>query len=85
MHTVDLLDQALTALRALGYRLREEWLERGTTECEIQGQPWLFIDLADSPQERLQAAADVLARETATRRLELAPPLRGLIEKRTAA
>ena len=85
MHTVDLLDRALRAVEGLGYRIREEWLDGRSGDCEIQGQKWLFLDLADSPGEKLCIVASVLSREAARRPLDLDPGLRGLVDARKAA
>lgn len=66
MHTVEKLDFALTALRRLGYRIRDEHLDGVTGgPCQIGGAKWLFLDLALSPHERLQAALRALRQEGA--------------------
>ncbi len=85
MHTVDLLDQALRAAEEFGYRIRQEWLDGTSGACEIKGQKWLFLDLADTPLEQLHIVADVLSREQAERRGKLALPLRQFIENCRAA
>lgn len=61
MHTVDLLEQALTLAAALGIRVRQEWLGgSGGGSCEIRGQRWLFVDLAQTPAEQFAQVAEAL-------------------------
>jgi hypothetical protein len=60
MHTVDLLDQAVGAAKQRGYKVREEWLGGAGGACEIQGQKWLFLDLALSPDEQLEQVLEAL-------------------------
>ncbi|MBN1591419.1 MAG: hypothetical protein JW888_18040 [Pirellulales bacterium] len=61
MHTVDMLEAALTLARQVGYRVREEWLDgRGGGGCEIQGQKWIFLDLALPIDEQLETVLDAL-------------------------
>jgi hypothetical protein len=68
MHTVDRLDAAVSAARALGYQVRMEWLGgSGGGGCEIHGRKWLFIDLAIPPEEQLQQVQELLSREAAHR------------------
>lgn len=62
MHTIELLDAAMRCAEELGIRIREDWLEGADGgECEIAGQRWLFLDLAQTPQERLAVVASCLA------------------------
>ncbi|QDU98085.1 hypothetical protein [Lignipirellula cremea] len=54
MHTVDLLEEALSAARAAGFQVRKEWLdgvEGGI--CEFGGKQWIFLDPALSHREQL--------------------------------
>jgi hypothetical protein len=61
MHTVDLLDAAIRFARGLGIQVREDWLDGASSgECEICGERWLFLDLSQSPQERLEVVAQCL-------------------------
>ena len=61
MHTVDLLEQAIALAGALGYRVRQEWLGgSGGGGCEIRGQKWLFVDLAQAPVEQFTQVLGVL-------------------------
>ena len=71
MHTLDKLQRAISAVDKLGYRVRQEWLggsgNGGSSGggCEIRGQKWLFLDLAQSPADQLDVVTDVLRREAA--------------------
>jgi len=66
MHTLDRLERAIAAAEKLGYRVRQEWLGGdGGGDCEIRGQKWLFLDLAQNPADQLEVVADVLRREAA--------------------
>jgi hypothetical protein len=61
MHTVDLLEQALSLAATLGIRVRQEWLGgSGGGCCEIRGQRWLFVDLALAPAEQFAQVASAL-------------------------
>ena len=86
MHTADLLDHALRAAEGLGYKIRQEWLGgSGGGDCEIQGQKWIFIDLALSPPDQLQLVVEVLRREPRATTLDLTPALKRLIPEKKAA
>ena len=86
MHTADLLDHALRAAERLGYKIRQEWLGgSGGGDCEIQGQKWIFIDLALSPPDQLQLVVEVLRREPRATTLDLTPSLKRLIPEKKAA
>jgi len=66
MHTVEMLEAALTLAGQIGYRVREEWLDgRGGGGCEIQGQKWIFLDLALSADEQLDTVLDTLRADPA--------------------
>ena len=61
MHTIDRLTEALQAAGQLGYRIRQEWLDgRGGGGCEIAGQKWIFLDLAQSASEQLEVVLTTL-------------------------
>ena len=86
MHTADLLDHALRAAERLGYKIRQEWLGgSGGGDCEIQGQKWIFVDLALSPPDQLQLVVEVLRREPRATALDLTPSLKRLIPEKKAA
>lgn len=65
MHTVDLLDQAIALAGRLGYRVRQEWLGgSGGGGCEIRGEKWLFVDLAQTPAEQFTQVLEALRTES---------------------
>ena len=85
MHTVELLEEAIRAAEAVGYQVRQDWLEGAGGDCVIKGRKWLFLDLAQSVPERLQLVLAALRREEAARRVELSEPLRRLVSRPRAA
>jgi len=86
MTTVELVEQALEAAQRLGYQIRHEWLDGVSTgACLIRGQKWLFLDLADSAEERLAIVRGVLARESGLASLPLSSELAAALEARPAA
>jgi len=86
MHTVELLEEALGVARQLGYRLREEWLGEITGgACHINGQKWLFLDLALSPAEQLDQVATAIRQEGNPAQLDASAELRQMLGVRRAA
>lgn len=86
MHTVELLEQALAAVKRLGYRVRSEHLDGGQGGvCEFGGKRWLFLDIAKAPLEQLHEVLQLLRDDPRTAGLTLAPELAGLIRTRRAA
>jgi hypothetical protein len=86
MHTVELLDQALSAAEELGYHVRQEWLEgTGSGACEFAGRKWLFVDLGLNAFEQLEQVIDVLRADPAVHRLRLSPEMRRHLQGRRAA
>jgi hypothetical protein len=93
MHTVDLLDAAILYARNLGIHVREEWLEGANGgECEIAGERWLFLDLAQGPQERLHVVAECLSAHLLVstdaaifEQVELPQELQSILQLRRAA
>jgi len=76
MHTVELLEEALSAAEQLGYRVRHEWLSgSGGGDCEINGRKWLFVDLALSPSEQLEVVINSLGRDARVPRLRVSQEL----------
>jgi hypothetical protein len=67
-HTVERLESALDVARRMGYGVREEWLGgSGGGACTLKGRKWLFLDLAQPPEEQLavvEAAINQAARES---------------------
>jgi hypothetical protein len=66
-HTVERLESALDVARRMGYGVREEWLGgSGGGACVLKGRRWLFLDLAQPPEEQLavvEAAINLAASE----------------------
>lgn len=60
MHTVELLDAALETARSIGYKIREEHLDGGGGACTLQGQKWLFLDVAANATEQLEMVSAAL-------------------------
>ena len=86
MHTVELLDEALTLAGEMGYRIRTEWLDgSGGGDCEIGGQKWIFLDLALSPVEQLEQVLDTLRREPDAQSRSMSAQLRQRVEVRKSA
>ncbi len=61
MHSVDVLEEALTLAMNSGVQVRQEWLqERGGGMCRV-GQDWiLFVDLSLTAQEQLEQVVQAL-------------------------
>ena len=86
MHTVELLEQAVTAARSIGYRVRQEWLGGGGGGvCEIAGQKWIFIDLALNATEQLDEVLEGLQADPAMQAVELPEQLGKMFRLRKAA
>lgn len=86
MHTVELLEQALAAIKRLGYRVRAEHLDGGKGgPCEFNGRRWLFLDVAQAPLEQLHLVLELLRNDPKVGKLELAPDLARLVHTRRAA
>jgi hypothetical protein len=82
MHTVELLDEVMHVAREAGYRVRQEWLggSRGGA-CEIKGQKWIFVDLADSPWDQLQQVCRVLAADDTSALPPASPRLQSMLRQ----
>ena len=86
MHTVELLEHALTVARQLGYGIRHEWLGgNGGGACLLKGEKWLFLDLAQTPLEQLDQVSAALRGEAALERLDVEPALRPHLQVRKSA
>ena len=86
MHTVELLEAAIAAIKGLGYRVRIEPLDGGEGGvCEFQKRRWLFLDAKLSPLEQLHESLEVLRSDPRADRAALAPELARLLEIRKAA
>jgi hypothetical protein len=86
MHTVELLEHALAAAGRLGIKIRQEWLGgSGGGDCEIKGQQWIFLDLAESPVEQLNQVISALQNDPRLVNLSLPYELRDLLGVRKIA
>lgn len=86
MHTVELLDEALATARRLNYGIREDWLGgQGSGGCQLRGRKWLFLDLAQTPAEKLGAVVNVLRDDPMLPTLPLSPTLAHLLAVRKSA
>jgi hypothetical protein len=86
MHTVDLLNAAIQFARGLGIQVREDWLDGASGgECEICGERWLFLNLSQPPQERLNLVVECLLADSRVAESELPLELRPLIQLPSAA
>lgn len=86
MHTIELLDRALSVADQLGYKIRQEWLGgSGGGACEFAGQKWVFIDLALNAVEQLEQVTEALLADPAIYALDLSPPMRELLGIRKSA
>jgi len=86
MHTVELLEESLSVVKRLGYRIRHEWLNgTGGGGCEIAGQKWFFLDLALGPGDQLEQVLETLRREPAAGRMALSIPLGEMVGLRRSA
>lgn len=85
MYTVELLEQALAAVKKLGYRVRREPLDGVTGgPCVLNGKRWLFLDAAQGPMEHLHQAVELLRSLPAADCLPLSPELARLVSPRSA-
>ncbi len=86
MHTVELLEQAISLAERLGFQIRHEWLGgQGGGLCEFSGKRWIFIDLGLTSVEQLDQVVSVLRNEPSLYLVELNPPLRKLLDVRRSA
>ncbi len=86
MHTIELLDQALSVADQLGYKIRQEWLGgSGGGACQFSGQKWIFVDLALNAVEQLEQVTEALQADPAIYAVELSSPMRELLGIRKSA
>ncbi len=86
MHTVELLEQAIQAAEQLGYQIRQDWLDgRGGGACELKGQRWIFLDLAQGPIDHLDCVLSAIRDQPGLAELELPPALRARLAVRKVA
>ena len=86
MHTVELLNHALSVAEKFGYGIRHEWLGGATGGvCRIGGQTWLFVDLAKNPIEQLDQVVSALQQDPRWHSSEVPEYLRNYSPLRHAA
>jgi len=86
MQTVELLEAGFAAAQQLGYSIRHEWLDgNGGGVCEFGGTKWIFVDLAQNPNEQLDQVVEAIRNDSDWERLDLATELRSLVRRRKAA
>ena len=85
MHSVELLEHALTAASRLGYKIRQEWLGASGGACVIKGQKWIFLDHGQTPVEQLGVVTESLRGEPGLARLEIPAELRAYLGVRRSA
>jgi len=86
MHTVELLEAAIQVARQLGYQVRQDFLGgSGGGACEIKGQKWLFLDLAQGPTDHLEQVLDALGHEPDADTIPMPGALQPLVDRRKSA
>jgi len=86
MHTVELLEEAIALAERVGYLVRQEWLGgSGGGDCQIQGQKWIFLDLAVGHLDQLELVLKTLRREPEAAALPMPYQLRELLAVRKSA
>lgn len=86
MHTVELLEEALSLAELAGYQVRQEWLAGAAGGCcEIKGRKWLFLDVSAAPLDRLEQVLEALRGEPGLVNASMSSPLRDLLRLRKTA
>lgn len=86
MHHVELLEQALTVARKLGFLVREEYVgDIDGGSCVVRGQKMLFLDPQLSIPDRLVIVCEALAAEEQLDRSNLPDELAQRLIVRRAA
>ncbi len=86
MHSVELLEHALTVAQKLGFLVREEYvgdIEGGS--CVVRGQKMLFLDPQLSIPDRLAIICDTLSGDPQLERNALPTELAARLTVRKAA
>ncbi len=86
MHTVELMEEAVSLAERLGYQVRQEWMG-GTSggPCEFMGRKWVFIDLALSPRDQLDQLLEAIQGHPAVLSLPMHRELREQLQLRRSA
>jgi hypothetical protein len=82
MHTVELLEEALSVAEQLGYAIRHEWMGGSGGACEIAGKQWLFVDLSLTTAEQLDQVIESFKSHQGVHALRLSPAMAHLLDLR---
>jgi len=86
MHSVELLEHALTVAQKLGFLVREEYVgDIDGGSCVVRGQKMLFLDPMLSIPDRLRLVCEALAADSGLDRSSLSPQLAERVPLRKAA
>ena len=86
MHTVELIEEAVSLATRAGYRVRTEWLDGvAGGGCEINGRRIVFLDLAQGPVDQLAQLVEALRHDPAVAALPMPYQLRELLKLRKSA
>ncbi len=85
MHTVELLEQALTLARELGFGIRQEWFGGdGGGICRIRDQAWIFLDLAESHRDQLAIVLEAIESAEGRATIRLPSAIEAMLRDRAA-
>jgi hypothetical protein len=86
MHTVELLEEAVSLAKHLGMSVRHEWLGGSPAgACELKGKRWVFVDLSLPIPEQLDQVVDALRGTPIPPGLTPSRALQAMLELRRAA
>ena len=86
MHTVELLELGLAALKNMGYQIREECVGgNGGGSCMLRGQKWFFLDPTLDIPDQLDLVCQALRSDPAIHSIELKHDLARLLDIRNSA
>src|SRR4051812_48653018 len=86
MHTVELLEQAITLAARCGVVVRQDWFGGSAAgPCDFQGRRWIFIDLALTHREQLDQVLAGLRDLPSLANNAVPAPLDSMLELRKAA
>lgn len=86
MDSVELFEEAMRAVRQIGFEIREEWLgANGGGACVVHGRKMLFLDLNLGPRQRLDQVLAALRSDPQSAKIVMSTTLRRILEIRNAA
>ncbi|HEY2147769.1 MAG TPA: hypothetical protein VGH32_07515 [Pirellulales bacterium] len=81
MDSVELLEEAMRAVRQIGFEIREECLGvSGGGACVVHGRKMLFLDLNNSPRQRLDQVLAALRSDPKSGEVVMTTTLRRVLE-----